>query len=515
MNSMHAQSPTPARASRLISRFVGLTVPVLLVAASGCSEETPEPPKAKVRNVILLIVDTLRADRLGCYGYDRKITPNIDALAARGTTYDNARPQGSNTRYSMLSMLTGLYVTGQEERLPEGFPTLAERVKESGKITSAFVGNATIVKGSRGFERGFDHMEDCSIDGETERITGDAFAMFNKFRMWYQGNQEEIKESEGFFTWFQVMDPHIPYIVTDEERAKLGGPLPGKMKLRETWSSAPKSALALVHPKNRKDHEEHMATMARENNLYDTELVGLDRAIGVLFKFLKNVEELDDTLIILASDHGEFLYDRLKYPEEMRHWIKKVNPARKTLQALFFNDHGWSFHEEQWKSPLILAGPDTPAGVRQSAMTAHVDIYPTVLEACGVRSLDYQTGHSLYGGKPGQHKEVYAYTHHISAVINEKGWKFVDRRPKLEAVYDPEDVDPETDGPAYELYNVNDDPKERDNLAEQYPERVDYFLALLDQWRTNHDRERVTTLTQEDLEALEQMGYLGTGASAR
>lgn len=495
-----------------------LLIPLCVLGASGCSEDPQNGPvEAPVRNVILLVVDTLRGDRLGCYGYGRALTPNIDALAARGTVYDNARPQGSNTRYSMLSMMTGLYVTGQEERIPATFPTLAERVRDSGKMTSAFVGNVTIMRGSRGFDRGFDHMEGAEIDGDDENMTGDAYAMVNKFRMWYQGNREAIQDSDGFFTWFQVMDPHTPYVVADADRAKVKSALPGRDHLRETWTSPPESALGLVDPQNAGPEEQElsMATMTMENNLYDAELVGLDAAIGGLLKFLESHGELDDTLIILTSDHGEFLYDRLKYPEEMRSWISKVPANKKTLQALFFNDHGWSFHEEQWKVPLIMVGPDVPSGVRQAAMTALVDIYPTILEACGVKSMDYEAGHSLFGGVPGRHEEVYAYTHYVSAVLNQKGWKFIDRRPKLEAVYQPEDFDPKSDGPAYELYNINEDPNEQNNLADRYPERVDYFVSLLATWRHAHDRERDIQLTDEDREALEQAGYLGNRPSAR
>ena len=105
-----------------------------------------DAPAKRSANVVLFVVDTLRADYLGCYGYPRATSDRIDALAARGTRYEDARSQGSWTIPSMLSMLSGLYVTTGEERLPPDRATLADVVRDAGIETAAFVANAVITR---------------------------------------------------------------------------------------------------------------------------------------------------------------------------------------------------------------------------------------------------------------------------------------------------------------------------------------------------------------------------------
>lgn len=486
---------------------------LLLVFATSCGRTDAPPP---VRNVILFVVDTLRADRLHCYGYPRDITPNIDRLAEMGTLYENVRPQGSNTRYSMLSMLSGLYVTTEEERMPKGHPTLAERVRETGRLTSAFIGNVTLVRGTRGFDRGFDHVEGAEIAGRDDKIDGDAGAMVSKFRMWYEASQERIADSPGFFSWIHVMDPHIPYVATPDDRRAAAGPLPMEDFLRQTWESTPGPFLSYLDERQRNRLEEAEQDMLRTNQLYDAELVGLDHSVGALLKYLDRKGELDDTLIVFASDHGELLYERLKYPEEIRSWFRRVrDPSRRTLEELHFCGHGWSFHEPQWRTPLILVGPGIPAGARQTGLVANLDIYPTVLEACGIPVPPNLPGYSLYGGTDGRHKEVFAYSLHTSAVIDHRGWKYVDRRDRLREMLEPEDVDPEADGPAIELYNLAEDPLEQNNLYEKLPKEAEYFAKLIERWRREHAREVDTTLTEADIEALRQLGYVGDDAHSR
>lgn len=485
----------------------------LALSPSSCGNQQRRSP---VRNVILLVVDTLRADRLSCYGYPRATTPTIDALAARGTLYENARSQGSNTRYSMISMLSGLYVTDEEERLPEAHPTLAERLRQGGKATAAFIGNATLARGTRGFERGFDHVEGPEIDGDPERTSGDSQAMFGKFRRWYAQNRDALRQGSGFFTWVQVMDPHIPYIIADEDRRKVAGPLPGEEQLRSTWQATPAEALAFLGAQQPAERDKAMQAMLAENRQYDAELAGLDGSIAKLLEFLEAQGELQHTLIVFASDHGEQLYERLKYPEETRAWFRKVkDEKRRTLKDLYVSGHGWSFHEQQWHTPLILVGPGIPAGVRHAGLVPNLDIYPTVLEACGLQPQSNLAGKSLFGGRAVENKEIFAYSLHTFAVIDERGWKYIDRRRRLPALLDPEDVDVTADGPAIELFNLKQDPAERHNLYAELPKQAQYFATAIDNWRRAHQRTTDTTLTDADRDALKQLGYLGDDAQSR
>jgi arylsulfatase A-like enzyme len=508
---MPTLGPRPVRSALLVA-LLALVPP----ACGDAPASPPGPAPAVARNVVLFVVDTLRAERLGCYGYGRDLTPAIDALAARGTLYEQARSQGSNTRYSMISLLSGLYVTQVEERLPVDHPSLAERVRAGGRATAAFIGNGLLAAGSRGFERGFDHFEGPEVDGEPERTDGDGEAMVAKFIRWHRGFRAASPDAPGFFAWVHVMDPHVPYVLSPADRARVRGPLPGEEELRRAWESTPPDALAYLGPDAAGATGEAVATMLQENNEYDAEVAATDDAFAQLVAYLEAEGLLQDTLIVLAADHGEELYDRLKHPEEARAWFRKTRQdSRRTFKDLYMSGHGWSFHDQQWHTPLILAGPGIPAGVRQPGLAANLDIYPTVLAAFGLPAGENLPGANLLGGVPAGHDAVFGFTLYTSAVFDERGWKYVDRRERLPALLEPVDVDPAADGPAIELFNLAEDPDERRNLYAEEPQKAEYYASMIREWRRANERATDTTVTDQDLELLRQLGYVGEDARSR
>jgi arylsulfatase A-like enzyme len=496
-----------------------LLVALLALVPPACGDSPASPPAeapAPARNVLLFVVDTLRADRLGCYGYARDLTPAIDALAARGALYEQARSQGSNTRYSMISLLSGLYVTTEEERLPVDYPSLAERVRAGGRATAAFIGNGLLAAGSRGFERGFDHVEGPEVEGEEERTNGDAEAMVDKFLRWHDARRAAAPDDRGWFAWVHVMDPHIPYVVSPAERRRVKGPLPGEERLREAWAATPPEALALLDPRQAAEAGDARQVMLHENDEYDAEVAAVDAAFARLEAQLEAAGELQDTLIVFAADHGEALYERLKFPEETRAWFRTRRQASmRTFKDLHMCGHGWSFHDQQWHVPLILAGPGIPAGVRQGGLAANIDIYPTVLAAFGLPPHEGLPGANLVGGVPAGHAAVFGYTLHTWAVFDERGWKYVDRRERLPALLAPADVDVAADGPAVELFHMAEDPFEQRNLWAQEPQKAEYYASMIREWRRANERTTDTTLTDKDLELLRQLGYVGEDARSR
>jgi arylsulfatase A-like enzyme len=505
--------PRPARCALLVALVA------LVPLACGDSPSSPAgagPAPAPARNVLLFVVDTLRADRLGCYGYGRDLTPAIDALAARGALYEQARSQGSNTRYSMISLLSGLWVTTEEERLPVDFPSLAERVRAGGRDTAAFIGNGLLAAGSRGFERGFDHVEGPEVAGEPERSNGDAEAMVPKFLRWRAARQAAGAGGRGWFAWVHVMDPHVPYVLSPPERRRVQGPLPGAERLRQGWDATPPEALAFLDGPQRQAAEASRQVMLHENDEYDAEVAAVDAAFARLVAELEAAGELQDTLIVFAADHGEALYERLKYPEETRAWFRARRKAEhNTFKDLHLCGHGWSFHDQQWHVPLVLAGPGIPADVRQPGLAANVDIYPTVLAAFGLLPHEGLPGTSLLGGVPAGHDAVFGYTLYTWAVFDERGWKYVDRRERLPALLEPGDVDLAADGPALELFNMAEDPHELRNLHAERPREAEYYASMIREWRRANERSTDTTLTDKDLELLRQLGYVGEDARSR
>ncbi len=494
-------------------RAAGRIAAGLALALAGCGPAdapgaapggTPAA-SGPARNVLLIVVDTLRADRLGPWSPERRTTPHIDALAARGTLYEDCRAQGSNTRYSMLSMMSGLYVTDEEERLPADSPTLAETVRAGGRTTAAFVGNFGLAIGSRGYERGFDHFEPFVEDPAVPDAVNSK-VLFGKFMSWYAANKAELAAGPGFFAWLHPMDPHLPYTAPREIRGRIPVPLPESERLRALWSDP--EVLALVTPEAAADASTGAGFMLNANIAYEAEIAHVDDRLGELFAFLDEQGELDDTLVILASDHGEFVYDRRIYPEDLRVLRRSVPPERQRLKDMFIKEHGCSFHEELWNTPLIFAGPGFPAGVRRGGLAANLDLYPTVLEAFGLPLPPALAGRSLLGGALPERQHVFGYTFFIEGVLGADGFKLMDRRRKLVEVYEEGDVGAASRRGAIELYDLNSDPLEQRNLAEEQPERVAALTKLIREWKVEHHRERDTgQLTDDDLRALKELGY--------
>src|SRR5688572_18296046 len=161
---------------------------------AGCGRGTAggaEP--ARARNVLLVVADTLRADRLGCYGYGRPTSPAIDALAAEGVLFESCHSQACWTLPSMVSLMAGVPVTKQETMLPE-LPVLAEALRAQGLFTAAFVANAAVGE-HRGFERGFDHFGRC-FEKRAEAVV-ESFEAW--YRPWLEAAAVAAGEPRGFF----------------------------------------------------------------------------------------------------------------------------------------------------------------------------------------------------------------------------------------------------------------------------------------------------------------------------
>jgi len=177
------------RPFRLLSFATGC-----LLLASSCTEEPQQP--ARPRNVVLVVADTLRADRLGCYGYERDTSPAIDALALEGVLFENCHSQASWTLPSMISLMTGVPVTRKETVLPD-LPVLAEALRAQGMTTAAFLANPTVGV-DRGFERGFDQFNLLNLR---------APEMVARFGSWHRGwCSRRNEEDPGFFAWLHFIE---------------------------------------------------------------------------------------------------------------------------------------------------------------------------------------------------------------------------------------------------------------------------------------------------------------------
>jgi len=337
-------------------------LPVLLraltgLALTGCDTALPERA-----NVLLITVDTLRPDRLSCYGYTGHRTPRIDALAAQGTLFEDAVSDAPWTTPSMSSVLTGVYPTlhglrsTNAHRLAPEAITLAEILRERGYVTAAVIGSFPL-HSLYGLDQGFDHYDDTftrPIWIHPDHEPGDAPSVL-----------PDTPEEGAFFS--------LETALNNSRRSDAEVADAAVAWLRQLRSEP---FLLWVHyfgPHTRPDWRRSPAERDRQHlSRYDADVREVDAEIGRLLDELA-AHGLDArTLVIFHADHGESLGEN----------------------GLL--GHGGLLNRASMNIPLILRLPGTiPAGSRISALVRNVDIFPTVLDVTGGAAGVELSGESL------------------------------------------------------------------------------------------------------------------------
>ncbi len=353
-------------------------------------------PRLKPRekpNVIVLLIDTLRADHLGSYGYERATSPELDALAQRGFLFESCIAQSSWTLPSTASVLTGLYpqthgcVSLSTLRLARPLSTLPEVLLEEGFATGGFIANC-IISQRNGFAQGFEQFQElCMLPAED--INAEAVD-------WIQAQGES-----PFFAYVHYYDPHWPYAAPEpftrffeeegdpqagDDRMRQALTAVARSKSREGGSPAPRWEIvdSLENDFAIVDDDHFQLTdwlVSRWRNRYDAEIRYWDTALGRLVDRLDELGILDDTWLIVTADHGEAFGEH------------------------DYVGHGASLHGEQVHVPLIILPPGGRAGQRISSPVEQIDIAPTVLAALGLEADPRFVGRSLL---PGQDLEATA-----------------------------------------------------------------------------------------------------------
>ncbi len=291
-------------------------------------------------NVLLISLDTLRPDHLGCYGYPRDTSPHLDQFARSAVQFTNARAQAPWTLPSHMSLFTSQLpsrnrVYDLNHVLPEGIPTLAQILQENGYHTVGLVNDGQM-KAHWGFNRGFAEWREFGVDtpaGNCENITREAI------------NWLANKGKKPFFMFLHYFDVHEPYAAAEAFRQKFEVQISGPRSSRLMWAAR--------YPGQALDPG------AREQliNAYDAEIAWLDDELGKLFGKVP-----ENTLVVLFSDHGEL-----------------------------FGEHGWTLHgatlyEAEIRVLLLMKYPGRKwAGRKIGSPVMLLDVAPTVLAACGIR----------------------------------------------------------------------------------------------------------------------------------
>ena len=324
--------------------------------------------------VILFLVDTLRADHLGCYGYGRDTSPALDALAEDGVVFENCQAQSSWTKPATASVLTGLLPSQHRAvhkiaALPPEHMLLAEPLRAAGYRTAAFGGNAFIFGPEQGFGRGFDVFESSSLQSESaaKHAHLSADALVDASLDWLEAALESSTD-ERLFLYVHVVDPHDPYAPPAELRDRFSEPLgAGLPSDAELARPAP---VAKRYPEGPPG-----AVLERMVGLYDAEILAADRAFGRLVDELERRGLYDEAMIVFVADHGEEFFDHSAY------------------------GHNPRLYQEVVHVPLVVKFPagvgDGLAGRRFAPRVRQVDILPTVLDVLGIEVEAELAGASL------------------------------------------------------------------------------------------------------------------------
>ena len=428
-------------------------------------------------NVLLITVDSLRADHLGVYGYPRRITPSIDELARRGIVFSRASAHAPFTAPSLPTLFTSAYSNKHQvwawgDSLNPSLFTLAQILSEEGFLTGVLSAQDFFPE-VLGLSRGFRWMG-VGIDKKADVITREAMEWLNEHK------------NKKFFLWIHYFDPHQPYQP------------PPLIKKEMTREIIPRTILPVIK-KNPSDpdifgafggiSEKAIIDGRRDReyyiSLYDGEIKFVDREVGRLIQFLEESKLLSRTFIIITADHGESLGEH----------------------NLYFT-HGYTLYEENIHIPLIFYAPqELPPGKVVSQNVGLIDITPTILDFLRIKGKgrEKMEGRSLlpliYKGRYNTSRIIYGELRepkrgrHV-VYVKEGNWKLIFNVWK-------------GDG---ELYNLRNDPGETRDIK---GEEKEVFSRLVKRAREYLSREKKSIpggnksrLKEEIRRRLKGLGYL-------
>jgi arylsulfatase A-like enzyme len=441
----------------------------------GLAEPAAARP-ARMPNVVLVSIDTLRADHLGCYGHENPTSPRIDALAASGTRFARAWSTSSWTLPSHVSMLSGRSLLGHgvlgESTIPAGVPMLAEVLRGAGYRTAGFV-SAPYLSSQFGFARGFDLYDDFSVPFTPERESREQAQTTVSSPLLYPQVERWLRETARapFFLFVHFFDVHYDYVPPPPYDTMFDPDYQGTMT-GENFHENPR-----IRPGMPARDLEHLLA------LYDGEIRYVDGYIGRTLDLLAELGLADDTLVVLTADHGE---------EFLEHGDK---------------GHHRTLYEEVVHVPLIVAWPGRlPAGRVIDDPVSIVDVVPTVLELAGLGAPAGVEGMSLVAqmrGGPAPDREIVAELYR-KATLN---MQVAVRRGDAKLIQS-------LNFPQREFYDLASDPGEqRSRLGDGEPARLTRDLArwLAATWpahRALSAGPRTVALDQGRVDALRALGYV-------
>ncbi len=448
-----------------------LVVGVGVLACGGEAERS-----SRRLNLILILVDTLRADHLGYQGYSHATSPRLDSLAEDSVVFLRHTGHASRTGPSVATLFTGLHSRSHgvvnplshfdaKGTLDASHLTLAEILSEEGYRCAGFTANPNVSE-RFGFSQGFEFYQLLGWQ-KAEVLNRAALA-------WIEGWTAEAEPRSPFCLYLHYVDPHSPYeapapFVKKFASPDYRGPITGSHSQLDEMVAG---RLELSD-----------GDLAQLRALYDAEIRYLDSQIGALLLALEVEELLDESLVVFVADHGEEFLDH---------------------DSVL---HGYTLYEEQLRIPLMIRHPELPAR-RISRLSRQVDVLPTLLELLGIAIPEPLQGESLatlmkaeQSPDVGDEAPVFAEAS-LRAVrtvaldsYSRGGWKLIETRV------------PEA---RRQLFNLRDDPQERHDRFASEPEVAERMSAELKRFRDALPvgRGEAVPLSEAEIRELQSLGYL-------
>lgn len=461
----------------------------------ACEKSAPPGPP----NIVLIVMDTVRADRLSLYGHERMTTPRLEEFAKDAIVFDRAYATSSWTVASHGSLFTGLLpvthqATQENTRLDEELDTLAELLSEAGYETAAFTNNSWI-SNVTSLSQGFEKLEpmwklspadvgesEAAADGER---AGLAHATNRAVDQWLRSRETH----RPFFLFINYIEAHWPYRPAQAHRDRFTAGFAPMLMQRSRFSAIQWYI---------RGRSARPPILAARKALYDATVRSLDDIIGELLDILYATVPLDNTLIVITSDHGENL-------GEHGH-----------------QGHSFSLYDATLRIPLLIRSPNREgAGTRRDDPVQLTDVFMTIARASGLEHLDPRAeGFDLLAGPVPADRPLIGEYYHPKTYLSR-----FPKTGKVRAIVAPFErrlrsiqVGPNkliwgSDG-VNEFYEMDVDPGELNNRIIEHPERVQALRAELDAIVVRLSREIVdpqgpiSEMDPEAIERLRELGYL-------
>ena len=463
---------------------------LLAVGALGCAPADPTPGLGSETNVIFVVIDTLRADRLGVYGHDVPTSPNLDAFARESVVFEQAQSPSAWTLPAMVSAMTSTWpndhdVVARGQRVPPGLSPLAERLQRAGFRTAGFVANPLAATAS-GLDRGYDELERTKRTVPAPQV----------------GAWLDRTASEPFFLYLHSTEPHLPYSAPAAAFEQIGAVPPRDRAalvrtLRRFRSLTRREASVPLERRLALQRELLAALRPRQDDLlalYDASVADADANFGALLAEFEKRGLLDRSLVVVLSDHGE---------EMLEH------------DSLL---HGQSLYGELVRVPMLWRLPGGAGGGRRiETPVTLVDLVPTLLEL-----LEHEeAGDAVFQGRSFAHlltgEAGDAAEPQVTSVRVEKEFDYATPAPRgdlnIAVIHENWkgiwNVEPDR----FELYALDRDPGEREDLATAEPDRARELRAAVERWFLERPTvpggpAPATPIDPGDLERLRVLGYV-------